>query len=145
MNLLYERPTPDQAVKALEAALEALKADKRRTYWGRAINADAIELIENFLEECYFYHKWPQPDRLGFILQLMSGAESWKAYSWGGSALIYDEDIARHYCTPSELKRTDNGRLNPNKYEAWLDVQARALNQAGERAYWFFREELLKL
>lgn len=48
----------------------------------------------------------------------------------GGSALIYNADIAKHYCTPSELKKTHNGERKPNSREDWLDVQARALWQA---------------
>lgn len=43
---------------------------------------------------------------------------------------VYDEDIARTLCTPSELKRTDNGRLPPNSHESWLGCQARAAWQA---------------
>lgn len=61
---------------------------------------------------------------------LLNGASSWHEYSWGGYSLIYDEDIAKALCTPSELKRVDYGRLKPNSREEWLDVQARALYQA---------------
>ena len=50
--------------------------------------------------------------------------------SWGGSHLCYDSDIARHYCTPSELRRTRDGARRPNAREEWLDVQARAIYQA---------------
>ena len=60
----------------------------------------------------------------------MNGAENWKEYSYGGCALCYDHDIAKHYCTPSELKKTKEGMRNPNSQETWLDVQARALHQA---------------
>ena len=61
---------------------------------------------------------------------LLNGAEDFKEFSWCGSALIYDGDIAKRLCTPSELKKTDNGTKRPNKNEEWLDVQARALYQA---------------
>lgn len=61
---------------------------------------------------------------------MLNGAQDWKEYSWGGCSLIYDMDIAQQLCTPSELKRTDNGRKDPNKNEQWLDTQARALFQA---------------
>lgn len=63
----------------------------------------------------------------------MNGADGWSDYSWGGSALIYNEDIALRLCTPSELKRTANGSKRPNAREEWLDVQARALYQACAR------------
>ena len=61
---------------------------------------------------------------------LLNGAENWVQYSWGGSALIYDGDIAFRLCTPSEFKRTDGGFKKPNRHEQWLDVQSRALYQA---------------
>ncbi len=61
---------------------------------------------------------------------MLNGASNWKDYSYGGCSLIYDYEIAERLCTPSELKRTDNGRLQPNRSENWLDCQARALFQA---------------
>ena len=61
---------------------------------------------------------------------LLNGADDWKQYSWGGCSFIYDGQIAENLATPSELKRTDDGRLKPNKNEEWLDTQARALYQA---------------
>lgn len=55
------------------------------------------------------------------------------SYCYGGLALIYDEDIAKALCTPSELKRTNSGRNDPNPRETWMDVQARAYFQAYRR------------
>lgn len=62
--------------------------------------------------------------------RLLNGAENWKQYSEGGCALIYDENIAETLCTQSELKKTHGGKLQPNNWESWLDVQTRALRQA---------------
>jgi hypothetical protein len=61
---------------------------------------------------------------------LLNGARDWSEFSYGGSSLIYDYDIAERLCSPSELKRKDGGRLQPSSTETWLDVQARALHQA---------------
>lgn len=61
---------------------------------------------------------------------LLNGASDWKAYSWGGCSLIYDQDICERLATPSEIKRTKGGKVKPNKWEEWLDTQARALYQA---------------
>ena len=61
---------------------------------------------------------------------LLNGAPSWREYSDGGNAFIYDADIAERLCSPSELRRSLDGRRNPNRRERWLDVQARALAQA---------------
>lgn len=58
------------------------------------------------------------------------GAPNWKEYSWGGSSLVYDNDIAKRLSTKTELKMTRNGERRPNAREEWLDVQARALYQA---------------
>ena len=61
---------------------------------------------------------------------LLNGAKDWKEYSYGGCSLIYDVDICRRLCTPSEIKKTKDGECRPNKQENWLDTQARALYQA---------------
>lgn len=61
---------------------------------------------------------------------MLNGARDWKEFSKGGFSLIYNEDIAKRLCSPSELKKVENGRRNPNSREDWLDVQARALSQA---------------
>lgn len=63
---------------------------------------------------------------------LLGGADNWKEYSYGGCALIYDEDICHRLCTPSEIKKMHNGERRPNKQENWIDVQARALFQAAQ-------------
>jgi len=88
-----------------------------RSAWGRGVEIYAQELIES-LERPYSK------------AALLNGAENWRAYSYGGSALIYDADIAERLCSPSELKRKKGGELPPNSRETWLDVQARALSQA---------------
>lgn len=65
---------------------------------------------------------------------MLNGARDWTEYSYGGSSLIYDYDIAERLATPSEIKsRTrKDGSFNStaNANESWLDVQARALYQA---------------
>ncbi len=61
---------------------------------------------------------------------LLNGAEDWKQYSWGGCAHIYNSNIAKVLCTPSEFKRKKHGELKPNASEEWRDTQARACLQA---------------
>ena len=70
---------------------------------------------------------------------LLNGAMDWEDYSYGGCSLIYDSQIAERLCTPSELKKKDGGRLEPNSQESWLDVQTRALRQASIRIKSKFR------
>jgi len=94
-----------------------IKATKSRSAWSRGVKLYALELLES-LESDYT------------AAALLNGAENWKAFSYGGSALIYDADIAERISTPSELKRKRGGALPPNACETWLDCQSRALNQA---------------
>ena len=112
--------------------LNMLKEQKAaKSAWSRGVNAYAIELIESVTHE-----ELEKVDTLESLEKLLlNGARNWKEYSYGGCSLIYDGDIAKRLCNSSELKRTDNGRKEPNKSENWLDVQARALYQAFYRVY----------
>lgn len=91
-----------------------------KSAWKKGVEIYAQELQE-FLEE---------NNLTATKENLLNGAKSWSEYSYGGSSLIYDADIAERLCSPSELKKTKNGERNPNSQENWLDVQARALYQA---------------
>jgi hypothetical protein len=97
--------------------IKSLEAQKRTSAWNKGVTGYALDLVN----ECE-----------GDLTEgsLLNGASDWSQYSSGGYSLIYDTDIAEALCTPSELKRNDNGRLPPNAYECWLDVQSRALAQA---------------
>ena len=70
---------------------------------------------------------------------LLNGAKNWSKYSWGGNALINNEDIAKMLSTPYELKKTCNGKKRPNRREEWLDTQARALLQAANKIWWIIK------
>ena len=99
-----------------------------RSAWRRAVVSDAMDLVDS-LAYSEIPNTWEELKKL-----LLNGAADWAAYSYGGCALVYDEDIARHYCTPSELRRVTHkdGTISEraNAGENWLDVQARALYQA---------------
>lgn len=103
-------------------ALEDYKAP-HESAWDRGVKATALDLLDGD------YNLLPRECRALKRL-LLNGAENWNAYSWGGSGLIFDSEIAARFCTPSELKRTGNGNRRPNSREEWLDVQARGLFQA---------------
>lgn len=60
----------------------------------------------------------------------LNGAEDFTQASYSGCFYIYDADICETLCSPSEIKRTRHGELQPNSWETWLDVQARALIRA---------------
>lgn len=105
-----------------------------RSAWSRAVVSDAMDLVDS-LDCSEIPNNWEELKKL-----LLNGAKDWSAYSYGGCALVYDEDIARHYCTPSELRRVTHkdGTIceRANARENWLDVQARALWQAA----WLIKE-----
>lgn len=103
-----------------------------RSAWDRGVKAYALELLDNLeegIEAGYIADDCTTcaPAMSGALL---NGASSWEQYSAGGCSLIYDKDIARRLCTPSELKRTRYGEKNPNPRETWIECQARALHQA---------------
>ena len=119
-------------MKKIEEIITALEERKDRSAWDKGVTVYALELLEVY-EERAEYESRDAEDREEFKEWLKNGADSWEAYSWGGSALIYNGDIAQRLCTPSELKKTRNGERRPNSREEWLDVQARALYQASRR------------
>jgi len=117
----------------------AEKGEKARSKWAKAVHEDACWLLENVMVNMEDGEEVEINEKL-----VLNGASDWKQFSWDGSALIYDAEIAEHYCTPSELKKVGFNKENmgvekqPNTNEEWLDAQARALRQA----WWLIRDEL---
>lgn len=109
-----------------------LEARKDRSAWGKGVNAYALELVEEIKERAEYEGRGPESEK-ECREWMLNGAQNWGQYSWGGSALIYNSDIAERLCCPSELKKTRNGERRPNSREEWLDTQARALFQACNR------------
>lgn len=121
----------------LDKAMQTLEQRKDRSAWGRGVNGYAVDMLQQIAG---YYNggyisagdlaTWATAEAVA-----LNGARDWDEYSWGGSALVYDGDIAAALCTPSELKKTRNGERRPNSREEWLDVQARALHQAFRCVY----------
>ena len=97
---------------------KALKKEKARSAWKTGVIKYAFDILDNMYDEEVTEKN------------LLNSANNWKQYSEGGCSLVYDGDICHRLCTPSEIKKTRNGERKPNKYETWMDVQARALYQA---------------
>lgn len=110
-----------------QQVIESLDNEKARSAWNRGVKVYAYDMAESIGESV---SDWNAITRDELEELALNGARDWSEASFGGCALIYDGDIARRLCTPSELKRTDYGRKRPNSSEEWLDVQARALFQA---------------
>ena len=104
--------------------------ENRRSAWGRGVAEYTEELFESLEENAAYYEVNCSKD---LEKAALNGATNWSEYSWGGCSLIYDYDIAKRLCNPSELKRTKDGERRPNSNEEWLDTQARALKQAMRR------------
>ena len=114
-------------VNEIRARLEAVKT---RSCWDRGVKGFALNLLRSYIDICEYCDNNGRPIPELNEETLLNGADDWNAYCYGGGALIYDGDIAKNLCTPSELKRTDNGNKAPNDREGWQDVQARAYFQA---------------
>ena len=106
---------------------QALAAVKNRSAWDKGVQAYAEELLESLPDNVDY------GSRQSLKTDLLNGAKDWSQYSYGGSSLIYDYEIAERVCSPSELKKAREGERQPNANETWLDVQARALFQASNR------------
>lgn len=120
-------------ITAIERRLNNQKPD--RSAWNRGVKAYTYELLDSIAEALNYQGKGEEcpTDWASLRALALNGADDWNAYSWGGSSLIYDFDIANRLCNPTELKRTRGGELRPNCREQWLDTQARALYQAFDR------------
>lgn len=109
----------------VNAIIAELANQRTRSAWERGVVAYAESMLDDLEPEEELCPKTVEK-------VLLNGAPSWHDYSWGGCALIYDSDIAERLCSPSELRRSDNGRCRPNAREEWLDTQARACFQAAQ-------------
>lgn len=133
----YTEPTNTPATMSANETISAaiiaeLNTRKDRSAWNKGVTEYATELAESL-------EGWDkQPESVAELRKMMlNGADSWETYSYGGCALIYNQDIAERLCSPSELKRVTNKFGNVREYantrENWCDVQTRALYQAANR------------
>ena len=99
--------------------IQKIESTNPRSAWDKGVKNYAIDLVDGMEEGQEFSCQ-----------SLLNGAQDWSQYSYGGCALIYDADIAKALCSPSELKSRKGGEWQPSKSKTWLDVQADALKQA---------------
>ena len=119
-------------MKTIKELRQAIENEPARSAWDRGRKVYALELLDDLDEAITggYFAAENITDRAALKAQMLNGADNWSQYSYGGSALIYDGDIAERLCSPSEYKRSREGERRPNSREEWLDVQARALTQA---------------
>lgn len=119
----------------IEKLYQSIESEKQRSAWDKGVTKYALELVNQLGEQVNggYFEELDLTESKKVRAALLNGAADWSQYSWGGSSLIYDGDIAERLCCPSELKKTRNGERRPNSREEWLDTQARALFQAANR------------
>lgn len=129
---IYPVKNNESPVELLEKTYDEMHNWKPRSAWDKGVRNYALEMLNLTLENSYAGYIKPVDlaNRKAIKKTLLNGTSDWKEYSYGGSTLVYDGDIAERLCTPSELRKTRYGKKNPNGRETWLDVQARALQQA---------------
>lgn len=108
-----------------EKIIKRLEQKRVRSAWNEGVRKYALWMMNNYKEWLEFDSTLPITKET-----FLNGAVTWSDASYGGCYLITNEEIARILCNNTELKRTRNGELRPNKREEWLDVQARALRQS---------------
>ena len=126
-----QEPTAAEIVEQIASKVEQTKT---RSAWSKGVKQYAEELCEELKEaaEGGYVEAWELSNRRLFEKAMLNGADNWSQYSEGGCALCYDGQIAERLCAPWELRKTDNGRKDPNPRERWIDVQSRALYQAAQ-------------
>ena len=131
VNVETVEETAEEIVEAVE---QKVSESKTRSAWDRGVKAYAEELVEELREavEGGYVDESDLSNRRLFERAMLNGAADWKQYSEGGCSLCYDGQIAERLCAPWELRKTDNGRKDPNPRERWIDVQSRALYQAAQ-------------
>lgn len=106
---------------------------KNASAWKNGVKNYADILIDKLPDDyCMIFDNQMGLEKHIKILKklLLNGAENWRQYSYGGRAYISNNVIALHLCNFSEYRNSKGGEKQPNAREKWLDVQARALQQA---------------
>ena len=116
-------------MKEMQKIRKRLVAFKARSAWDKGVKEIAEGLLDKY-EEIVRDREGSDPVPPLTEKIVLNSANSWEQYCYGGCAMIYDREIAKTLCTPSELRRTDFGRKAPNARETWMDVQVRAHVQA---------------
>ena len=108
---------------------DRIKNYKLISAYDKGVQEYALELLDQLREYSEWENEEPCNEKL-LRKAMLNGADNWSQYSWGGCSLIYDWEIAERLCTPSQLKKTNNGQWRLRRDLEWLDLQAKALRIA---------------
>lgn len=117
-------------VKRLVAEAEKMSKSER-SYWRRGV----ASLIRDYGEEVLQEHDGEIISARDFFKLWNCGNDSLRDAVYSGSFDIYNYDITKRLCTPSELKKSNEGMRSPNKRESWLDVEIKAMYQAMYKSF----------
>lgn len=112
-------------VKRLVEEAEKLSRTER-SCWSRGV----ASLVRDYAEDVLREHDGETATIKEFDQLWNCGAETLRDAVYGGCFDIWNYDIAKRLCTPSEFKRTKEGMREPNRRETWLDVEYRAICRA---------------
>lgn len=100
-----------------------------KSHWERAVRDYALEMISQCDKKDITSYK-QIPNHCD--AKNMTDYALAKALSEGGCFEIYEADIAKRLCTPSQLKKVvhKDGTVRDLPCETWIDVQTRAIYQA---------------
>lgn len=101
--------------------------------WMFGVHCYAVDILSGYINGRGLTI-WDEAERIGKITEedLLNGAKDWRQYSRTGNSLIYNRDICYRLCGRKDLERTREGEFLPNDHEDWLDLQAKALQQAAQ-------------
>ena len=124
--------------KEIEKLAKKVAKTPARSAWKKGVRHCAEDLLQTVADirsdkELKAVKNYGDLEKLA-----LNGSKDWKQYTRNGTGMIWNEEIAETFCTPSELKRTKGGQLPPNGREDWMDVYARGMYQASwliERCY----------
>ena len=101
-----------------------------RSAWNKGVRDYAEDLFDWYVRDCKHLDEGDEVTEQITDEVLLNGASNWNEYSYGGCSLVYDGDICKGLCSPSEQEKYQFGELKYRHREDWLDVQARALKEA---------------
>lgn len=112
-------------VKRLVAEAEKMSRTEH-SYWSRGV----ASLIRDYGEDALGEHDGEIISARDFYKLWNCGSDSLREAVYGGCFDIWNYDIAKRLCTPSDLKKSNEGMRRPNKYQDWIDVELIAVKQA---------------
>ena len=92
-------------MKTIAEIRQEIENKKPRSAWDKGVKEYALEMLEDMENERKLAKETDMAVYPATLeAELLNGAMNWKQFSWGGCSLVYDMQIAKRLCSPSELK-----------------------------------------